>query len=72
MFVYFSFNNSHVGYFDGVAIEQFTKFMTWRKVLSYKIQKIISDFYFDINNKWRLKQNNNSFSFSFVVAGIFV
>ena len=44
MFVYFSFNNCHVGYFDEVAIEQFTKFMTWRKVLSYKIQKIISDF----------------------------
>ena len=72
MFVYFGFTNWHLGYFDGVAIEQFTKFMAWRKALSYKIQKIISDFYFDINNKWRLKQNNSSFSFSFVVAGIFV
>ena len=72
MFIYFSFNNWHVGYFDAVAIEQFTKFMTWKKVLSYKIERIITDFHFDINNKWRLEQNNISFSFSFVVVGIFV
>ena len=74
MFVYFGFNIWHaaVAYFDGVAIEQFTKFMTWREVLSYKIQKIIFDFCFDSSTKWRVKQNNISFSISFVVADIFV
>ena len=35
MFVYFGFNtwNPAVAYFDGVTIEQFTKFMTWRAFL---------------------------------------
>ena len=46
--------------------------MTWEKVLSYKTQKIISDFCFDISTKWRVKPNNISFSVSFVVADIFV
>lgn len=32
--------------------------MAWRKVLSYKIQKIIADFCFDTNTKWRFKPNN--------------
>ena len=61
-----------VAYFDCVTIEQFTKFMMWRKVLSYKIEKIISKFCFDISTKWRVKPNNISFSVSFVVADIFV
>ena len=74
MFVYFGFNIWYeaAAYFDGVAIEQFTKFMTWQEVLSYKIQKIISNFSFDINTKWRVKPNNIFFSISFVVADIFV
>ena len=41
-------------------------------MLSYKIQKIISDFCFDIDTKWRVKPNNISFSISFVVPDIFV
>ena len=74
MFAYFGFNICHeaITYFDGVTIELFTKFMTWRKVLSYKIQKIISDFCFDVSTKWRVKPNNISFSISLVVADIFV
>ena len=74
MCVYFGFNIWHaaVAYFDGFTIEQFTKFMTWQKLLSYKIQKIIFDFCFDINTKWRVKPNNISFCISFVIAGIFV
>ena len=53
VFVYFGFNIWHaaVAHFDGVATEQFTKFMTWREGLSYEIQKIISNFCFDINTK---------------------
>ena len=74
MFVYFGFNIWHaaVACFDGVTIKQFTKFMTWRKVCSYKIQKIIPDIFFDISTKWRVKPNNISFSISFAVAEIFV
>ena len=74
MFVYFSFNIWHaaVAYFDDVTVEQFTRLMAWGKVLSYKTQKIISDFCFDISTKWRVKPNNISFSVSFVVADIFV
>ena len=73
MFVYFGFNIRHaaVAYFC-VMIEQLTKFMTWWKELSYKIQKKISDFCFDISTKWRVKPNNISFSISFVVTDIFV
>ena len=74
MFLYFGFNiwQAAVAYFDGVTVEQFTKFMKRGKVLSYKTQKIISDFCFDISTKWRVKPNNISFSVSFVVADIFV
>ena len=74
MFVYFDFNVWHaaVAYFDDVTVEQFTKLMTWGKVLSYKTQKIIFNFCFDISTNWRVKPNNISFSVSFVVAGIFV
>ena len=74
MFVYFGFNIWHaaVAYFDGFTIEQFTKFMTWQKLLSYKIQKIIFDFCFDINAEWRVKPNKVLFCISFVVTGIFV
>ena len=74
MFVYFGFNIWHapVAYFDDVTIEQFTKFMAWWKVLSYKIQKIISFFCFDINTKWRVKPNDIPFSISFAAADIFV
>ena len=70
----FLFNIWHavVANLDGVTVEQFTKFMTWGKVLSYTTQKIISDFCFDISTKWRVKPNNISFSVSFVVADIFV
>ena len=73
VFVYFSFNIWHaaVPYFDGVRIDEFTKFMTWKKVLSYKIEKIICDFCFDINTKWRFKPNNISFSILFAVVAIF-
>ena len=37
----FLFNIWHavVANLDGVTVEQFTKFMTWGKVLSYKIRK---------------------------------
>ena len=37
--VYFGFNiwNAAAAYFDIVTIEQFTKFMAWGKVFSYKI-----------------------------------
>ena len=65
MFVYFGFNIWHaaVAYFNGATIEQFAKFMTWRKVLSYKIQKIFSDFCFDHNTKWRLNQITFRFLF---------
>ena len=64
MFVYFDFNIWHaaVAYFDVVTVEQFTKLMTWEKVLFCKTLKIISDFYFDISTKWRVKPNNISFS----------
>ena len=74
MFVYFGFNiwPADVAYFDGVTIEQFTKFMTWRKVLSCKIKKIISYFCCDISTKWRVEPNNRSFYISFVVVDIFV
>ena len=74
VFLYFGFNiwDAAVAYFDGVTIEQFTKFMTWRKVLSYVIQKIISDFCFDINTKRRVKPNKISSSIWFVVGNIFV
>ena len=74
MLVYFGFNiwYAAVAYFDGVMIEQFTKFMTWRKVLSYKIQKIIFDFCLDINTKSRVKPNNILFSILFAVADILV
>ena len=72
--MYFSFNiwAAAVADCDSVMTEQFTNFMTWRKVLSYKIQKIISNFCFDINAKWRVKLNNILFSISFAAAGIFV
>ena len=74
MCVYFGLNIWHaaVAYFDGFTIEQFTKFMTWQKLLSYKIQKIIFDSCFDINTKWRVKPNEILFYISFVVTGIFV
>ena len=72
--MYFGFDIWHaaVAYYDGVAIEQLNKFMTWREMLSYKIQEIISNFSFDINNKWTVKPNDISFSISFAVADIFV
>ena len=72
MFVYFGFDIWHaaVACFDGVTLEQFTKLMTWGKVLFYKTQKIISNFCFDISFKWRVKPYNISFSVSFVVADI--
>ena len=65
VFVYFGFNISDavVACFDGVTIEQITKFMTWQVMLSYKIQEIISNFCFDISTKWRVKTNNSSFLF---------
>ena len=70
----FLFNIWHavVANLDGVTVEQFTKFVTWGKVLSYKNQEIISDFRFGISTKLRVKSNNISFSVSFVVADIFV
>ena len=49
-----------------------TKFMTWQKILSYKTQKIMSNFCFDINTKWRVKPNNILLSISFVVDVILV
>ena len=57
---YNTFNIWHaaVAYFDVVTVEQFTKLMTWEKVLFCKTLKIISDFYFDISTKWRVKPNN--------------
>ena len=69
MFVYFGFNIWHaaVAHFDGVTIEQCTKFMTWRKVHSYMIQKIISDFCFDISTNWKVKPNKISFLFRFLL-----
>ena len=72
MFMYFGFNIWHaaIAYFDGVTIEQFTKSMTWWKVVFYNIRKIFSDFCFGI--KWRVKTNNISFSISFVNADIFI
>ena len=72
--MYFGLNIWHavVAFFDGVAIEQFTKFMTWREVFSYKIEKIISNFRFGINTKWRVKPNEISFSILFVATDIFV
>ena len=71
MFVYSGFNIWHaaVAHFDGVMVEQFTKL---GKMLFYKTQKIISDLCFDISTEWRVKPNNILFSFSFVVADIFV
>ena len=74
MFVYFGFNIWHaaVAYFDDVMVEQFTKFMAWWKVLSYKIQKITPFFCFDINIKWRVKPNDIPISISFASADIFV
>ena len=53
MSVYFGFIIWHaaVAYFHGVTIEQFAKFITWSKMLSYKIEKIISEFCFDISTK---------------------
>ena len=74
MFVYFGFDIWHavVAYFDGVTIEQFTKFMAWWKVLSFKIQKKFLDFCFDFGTKWRIKLNNISFSILFIVAETFV
>ena len=39
-------------------------------MLSYKFEKIISGFCFDINTKWRFKPNNISFSISFAAADI--
>ena len=71
--MYFGFNIWHaaVAYFDDVVIEQFIKVMTWWEVLSYKIQKIILNFCFDINTKWKVKPNNISFSISLFVADIF-
>ena len=53
LFVYFGFDicQAAVAYFDDVTVEKFTKFITWEKVPSYKIKKIISDFCFDISSK---------------------
>ena len=67
--MYFGFDIWHaaVAYYDGVAIEQLNKFMTWREMLSYKIQEIISNFSFDINNKWTVKPNDISFSISLIL-----
>ena len=72
MFVYFGFNiwYAAVAYFDDITIEQFAKFMALWKVLSYIIQKIISDFCFNISTKWRVKPNNILLSILFVVADI--
>ena len=70
MFAYFGFHIWHaaVAYFDGVTIE----FMTWQKVLSYKIQEIISDFFFDTNTKWMVKPNNILFTILFAFVDIYV
>ena len=44
--------------------------MTWQKILSYKTQKIMSNFCFD--TKWRVKPNNILLSISFIVDVILV
>ena len=69
-FSYFSFNIWHAAalYFDGVTIELFTKFLAWEKAPSYKNEKIILDFRFDINTKWSVKQNNILLSISLAVV----
>ena len=38
-------------YFDDVKFEQVAELMAWGKVLSYKIDKYISNFCFDIKTK---------------------
>ena len=74
MFVYFGFHIWHaaVAYFDGVTIEQFTEFTTWQKVLSCKIQEIISNFFFGTNTKWMVKPNNILFSILLAFVDIYV
>ena len=72
--MYFGFNIWYavVTYVHCVTIEQFNKFIMWGAMLSYKIQKRISDFCFDINSKWRVKPNSILFSILFVVFNVFV
>ena len=75
MFVCFGFNIWHAAaaYFGVVAIEQFTNFVKWRKVLPHKIQKIISDFCFDISSIGGLTLNQITFRFLFslLITGFF-
>lgn len=48
-----------------VPIEQFATFMVWVEVFSYEIEKIFSDFCFNLNAKWWVQPYSISFSIFF-------
>ena len=64
VFIYVGFNirRSVAAYFNGVTTEQVTKLMMCGEVLSNKIQRLISDFCFDIGTRG---SNKTTFRFLF-------